>query len=116
MVVYYSNSLFLKKSVMKFNTITSSMLIVLIVGSLSGCASTSNFFRNRNFDYVCESCQQKKPLEVPQTVSLDPNIYPALIIPSVPAISFSSSNSQKKAQDALLPPDVSLSNYITTVE
>ncbi|WP_395947074.1 hypothetical protein [Caedibacter taeniospiralis] len=99
---------------MKFNKITLCMLAILSVSTLAGCASVSHFFRNRDFDYARQPVQQNKPLEVPKSVSQDPNINPTLVVPE--GVTSFSTNQQAAAQNALLPPNFDTGYNISLVE
>ncbi|WP_119327833.1 hypothetical protein [Cysteiniphilum halobium] len=99
---------------MKFNKITACTLAILSISTLAGCSSTSHFFRNRDFDYARQPVEQNKPLEVPKSVSTDPNIHPALVIPKGQT-SFTK-DELSQAQNAMLPPNF-VSNYdVSAVE
>lgn len=99
---------------MKFNKITACTLAILSISTLAGCASTSHFFRNRDFDYARQPVEQNKPLEVPKSVSTDPNIHPALVIPEGQT-SFTK-NQLSQAQNAMLPPNFASNYDVSAVE
>ncbi|GGF94993.1 MULTISPECIES: hypothetical protein [Cysteiniphilum] len=99
---------------MKFNKITACTLAILSISTLAGCASTSNFFRNRDFDYARQPVEQNKPLEVPKSVSTDPNIHLALVIPEGQT-SFTK-NQLSQAQNAMLPPNFASNYDVSAVE
>ena len=87
---------------MKLNINTIVVIGMLGVLSITGCTSTASFFRNRDFDYAREAVYQNKPLEVPNSVSSNPNITPALVLPS--GNSHFPASTQKQAEQALQPP------------
>lgn len=99
---------------MKFNKITVCTLAIISISTLAGCTSTSHFFRNRDVDYARQPVEQNKPLEVPKSVSSDPNIHPALVIPQGQA-SFTK-NQLSQAQNAMLPPNFSSNYDVSAVE
>ncbi|WP_018298725.1 hypothetical protein [Fangia hongkongensis] len=88
---------------MQFKRVTALALIATTVVTLAGCSSLGNFFRNRDFDYSRENVTQSKPLEVPKSVSENPDIHPVLTLPQAKETSFTTSEPDK-AESSLLPP------------
>lgn len=88
---------------MKLNNNTIIFVVFLGCLSLTGCTSTASFFRNRDFDYSREAVYQNKPLNVPKSVSVNPNINPALVMPETGELHFDE-GTQIKAENALQPP------------
>ena len=99
---------------MKLNKIILCTFAILGASTLAGCASTSNFFRNRDFDYARQPVEQNKPLKVPKAVSQAPNIHPALVVPE--GETKFTINQQTQAEVALLPPNFGSNYNVSMVE
>ncbi|WP_116964398.1 hypothetical protein [Fastidiosibacter lacustris] len=99
---------------MKLKKIILYSFTIFGVTTLTSCGSTSDFFRNRDFDYARQPVEQNKPLEVPKSVSDNPNIHPALVVPEGQT-SFTT-NEFKQAQSALLPPNFGSGYNVSLIE
>ena len=99
---------------MKLKKLATYSLMLISIGSLTGCASVSDFFRNRDFDYARNQVSQNPPLEIPKSISETPNINPTLVVPQGQT-SFDKA-SLDNAYQSLLPPNFHSDYNVILVE